>query len=60
MSYDPPTEAETKETWRRIGEALAEVHRTVKPVIDRLEAQEHELTSGDAMSTRRHRPRRTR
>lgn len=62
-----PAEREAFEkVWRRLAERVIEFHRAVKPIIDQLEAQKDDPTrkryptSGDALSTRKHRPRRSR
>ena len=55
-----------EKVWRRLAERVTETYRAVKPIIDHLEAQKNDPTrkryptSGDALSTRKHRPRRTR
>lgn len=67
-----PAEREAfKEAWHGVGKRLVQIAHDLKPIIDRLEAQKLEAqkadptrkrypTSGDALSTRKHRPRRTR
>ena len=55
-----------EKVWRRLAERFIQIHREAKPIIDYIEAQKNDPTrkryptSGDALSTRKHRPRRTR